>query len=243
MSYLTHSRNIHLEADPYEIGMELEFINPQKIHGKVGNFINFVTFSNEKENLRIGTEALLAIHFHGDQKWETPLDSIDGRIAFYGDFEHAPFSLKVSLEHISSHLADGTFGGSKGFDKILNHLEGYSREFLRCIFSYHTSLFTWYGGSSSIIHIAEPFELRNKYYTAFQLGQKIHFRILDIPFYMASDFQSKGELHYFVNMNHRIGLDHRLKIFMNFYKGFDTRGSYWKTKIQQLGFGISLPVF
>lgn len=237
-------------------------IEKNRFHGKIGNFIHLFSLEKEPTSVDAGIEAMMFGTFHGNGDWETPLDTIDGRIGGYLEFRHRRFQIKASFEHISAHLSDGRFRGSIPDDEKIrytsdtdenlyvieldDHFSGYSREFLKFLFSYEILNTTFYAGFLRTVHIPEPFQLRKRLGTSYQSGFETSLRVFHSPIslFLSSDFQWKKEHNLLLEKNVHLGFDLKgFRFFANYYDGFDPRGIYWDLKDQHVALGFSLPMF
>jgi len=184
----------------------------------------------------------------------------DERLAIFTDYVRDKLSVKLSLEHMSSHLADGIYGGLndvKTYDreyllKIENLLEGYSREFIKLIVGYQLPFVQVYAGLNQTLRIASPHELKGRSFLSPQLGHNTSIKLFKSPLsiFFSSDFQFLGEFSYDLNQNHYFGLGYHineraagvLRVFLNYFSGHDTRGPYWSRTREYLGVGISMPL-
>ena len=261
IGYFNQTRLTHAYSDPFEVSLSVVLQDRKNIRTKVGNFINLIHINKGERVFNFGIDALFIAHFHGKRDWSTPLDTVDGRIGFFGDYKLDRWSVKLSLEHISAHLADGVYGGfseEKAKDKqFMDHLTsllaGYSREFAKLMVSYAFSFARFYAGISQVLRIATPDHLKGQRFTNFQGGQEISMRVQPLPFsiFYASDFQFVDEFDYGLNQSHHVGLSfmrHSLfkdtfKVYLHYFNGHDIRGVYWGKRDRFLGLGLSMPLF
>ncbi len=204
--------------------------------------------------------------FHGEDDWETPLDSIDGRIGGYLEFSDRRFQTKASFEHISAHLSDGKFRGNIshsissdekarfGYDanenlyviQLAQNFSSYSREFIKFILSYKVFNTKLYLGLSRTIHIPEPSQLKSRHGPSYQAGFETTLKLFHFlpPFFISSDFQWKHEYSYLLEQHYLLGFDFKgFRPFASYYDGFDQRGIYWNLKDQYLALGLSFPMY
>lgn len=275
LRFFTHHRKQLFYSDPKEAALEFSMIEKNRFHGKIGNFIHLLSLEKEPipafagmtssagmTSFDAGIEAMMFGTFHGDGDWETPLDTIDGRIGGYLELRHRRFQMKASFEHISAHLSDGRFRGSvRDEEKIRytsdtdenlyvieldDHFSGYSREFLRFLLSYEILNTRFYAGFLRSVHIPEPFQLRKRLGTSYQSGFETSLRLFHFPFalFLSSDFQWKKEHSPFLEKNVHLGFDLKgFRFFTNYYDGFDQRGIYWDKRNRYIALGLSFPMF
>jgi hypothetical protein len=266
LRFFTHDRKQLLFGDPKEAALEFAILEKNRFRGKVGNFIHIVSLLKGPSSVDFGVDAMMIGAFHGEDDWETPLDSIDGRIGGYLEFSYDKrwrhFQTKASLEHVSAHLSDGKFRGSIpddekvrfGYDtyenlyaiELAQNFSGYSREFIKFILSYKVFNTKLYLGLSRTIHISEPSQLKSRYGPSYQAGFETTFKLLQyLPsFFISSDLQWKHEYNHLLEQNHLVGFDLKgFRPFANYYDGFDQRGIYWNLKDQHLALGLSFPMY
>lgn len=260
LHFFTHDRKQLLFGDPKESALEFAILEKNRFRGKVGNFIHIVSLLKGRLSVDFGVDAMMVGTFHGEDDWETPLDSIDGKIGGYLEFRNGRFQTKASFEHLSAHLSDGKFRGSisplppLSYDanenlyaiRLDENFSGYSREFLKFIVSYQLLNTQLYLGLSRTVHIPEPSELKSRYGPSYQAGFETTLKLSQYlpPFFISSDFQWKHEYNYLLEQNHHWGLNIKgFRPFVNYYEGFDQRGIYWNLKEQYLALGLSFPMY
>lgn len=265
LRFFTHDRKQLLFGDPKESALEFAILEKNRFRGKVGNFIHIVSLLKDRLSVDFGVDAMMIGTFHGEDDWETPLDSIDGKIGGYLEFRNGRFQTKASFEHLSAHLSDGKFKGSipplsqdekalLSYDanenlyaiRLDENFSNYSREFLKFIVSYKVLNTQLYLGLSRTVHIPEPSELKSRYGSSYQAGFETTLKLFHfpLPFFISSDFQWKHEHNYLLEQNHLLGLDFKgFRPFASYYEGFDQRGIYWNLKEQYLALGLSFPMY
>jgi hypothetical protein len=158
------------------------------------------------------------------------------------------WSTRVRYYHQSSHLGDEFLLGRPGFDRV-----NLSFEEVEAIISYDYKWARVYAGGGVLVH-REPVTLdRNRVQWGFELrGPSTRSRILG-DFYdklvvtpvLAADFKTFEELHWIVNTNVVGGLEwsktgsyRRLRIMVNYYRGYNPYGQFFAQKIETIGAGV-----
>jgi hypothetical protein len=158
------------------------------------------------------------------------------------------WSTRVRYYHQSSHVGDEFLLGRPGFNRV-----NLSFEEIEAIISYDYKWARVYAGGGVLVH-REPVTLdRNRVQWGFEVrGPSSRSRILR-GFYdklivtpvLAADFKTFEELHWIINTNvvgglewSRTGSYRRLRIMVNYYRGFNPYGQFFAQKIETVGAGV-----
>ncbi len=174
------------------------------------------------------------------------LINADYVIGFPLTFRKNDFSARLRLYHQSSHLGDEFLLGSPGLPRI-----NLSFEEMEFLMSYEWRYFRVYGGVGYLVR-REPELDRFRAQYGTELRWPIHRwfyeRFVPYPLFwvMGGDFKQYQQHDYDLDYSLKAGFvlvnnlsDRRLKIFLNFYNGFNPFGQFYDQELTSFGFEIN----
>jgi hypothetical protein len=164
-------------------------------------------------------------------------------------WRHGPFSIRARLYHQSSHLGD----------ELLIHNPSLAAQRINLSFEEIDSIVSWdfpwlrvYGGGGYLVH-REPDLERGKLQWGFEARRPEQpspvFRnmvegLMIVPL-IGADFKQIEQLGWNVNVNAvggvefaRAGSSRRLRLLLNYYRGYNPYGQFFNQKIELIGAGV-----
>ncbi len=219
--------------------------------GSVGFGENFGFYTRRRgcDGWQVGVLAGVFSQFNLDAS-STDLINADYVVGIPFSWRQNAWSTRIRLYHQSSHIGDEFLLGNPEFTRV-----NFSFEEVEAILSYDYRWARVYAGGGYLVH-REPATLdRNRVQWGLELRaptfaspvfKTVLPGLLIIPVFGA-DFKTFEELQWIINTNVVAGLEwsraggrRRLRMLVNYYRGFYPYGQFFNEKVESLGFGFYL---
>jgi hypothetical protein len=229
-------------ADPTEVQLSAGVLTRRdEFAGNIGYSLGLVQFNWPKlaAQFRIAADVLLVSKISAP---DFPVQSTDYSITLPFDIRRAPFSWRIEIGHLSSHLGDNF----NRINDIQDRLEAgqtywrakkYSKEFLRLFGSRALADLRAYGGciwdfhiASNVSEIDKPDRLAIQYgveWLAPHEGRTVY------P-YAGIDIKQKQEFSWHLDSNIQVGGvlqngdGRRVRLAVEFYRGYSSQGQFFR---------------
>ena len=224
--------------DPRELRTSLRKNNKKEIEADVGAYKSVVGWKGDVK----GASTVIHAGIEGDgyflmrkDQSKFPLYSSDGLIALYTEAARGSLTYQLRYTHISAHLSDGLFAVR---DRIT-----YTRETLSLRLAQQFELLRVYAGYHYLAHTLPELPRHSfqvGFYSIFSVGWK-HF----FPFF-GGDLKIRGaEEGMLYSVSTGLALlstmkSAPLRFTLNYLKGHDPRGQFYKEKTEKWTLGIDL---
>lgn len=237
-----------LVADPWETQASIFSINKYRFLGKIGNAIPLYRatwtppLAQEMEIVQLDLDLLSynLMRFRKEEGGGFDLDTSDTKFGLALNHKGKSWDHRLSLEHMSAHLADGQL-----WPTVKRSKQGYSREFLQFNISKNFTYGKPHLGIHYIFSNRHPEKYENKQFFNLQWGGEIFYPLSKIFSLMtAADWQAKQEYHFFISQSYFAGVrihgsyEAPVKAAFQYYTGYDPRGEFYNVKTHYWGFGL-----
>jgi hypothetical protein len=227
-----------IPSDPRDLKISLVKNSKHEIEASVGGYRSLMGWKGEIK----GETTVIHSGIEGDGYFlmrqegsKFPLHSSDGLIGLFAEGIRGLNMYQLRYTHISAHLSDGLFGVRQ---RIF-----YTRETLSLRFARQLGIFRVYGGYHFLMH-TEPKIPKSSLQTGFYTILPMHWQKLHPYFGADLKIRSKEEGTTFNliaggALVSSLGAP-PLRLAINYLKGHDPRGQFYKEKSEKWGFGLEM---
>lgn len=227
-----------LPSDPRDLKIALVKNSKKEIEASVGGYRSLVGWKGEIK----GRSTVIHAGIEGDgfflmrqEGSKFPLHSSDGLIGLYAEAIRGLTMYQMRYTHVSAHLSDGLFG--------LRQRIFYTRETLSLRIARQLDIFRVYAGYHFLVH-TEPKVPKSSAQLGFYTILPPHWKRLH-P-YFGADLKIRGEEEGTTfniiaggALVSSLGAP-PLRLAVNYTKGHDLRGQFFREKSEKWGFGLEM---
>jgi len=227
-----------LPSDPRDLKIGLVKNSKSELEANVGGYRSVAGWKGEVK----GAETVFHTGIEGQAYFimrqegvKFPLHSSDGVIGLYGEAIRGPWMYQLRFTHLSAHLSDGLYNVRERFV--------YTRETLSLRAARQLGYFRVYGGYHFLVH-TKPELPRHSAQLGFYSMLPWHWARLHPYFGADLRVRNRQEGTNFnliggVALVSSLGAP-PLRIGVNYLKGHDPRGQFFREKTEKVGFGFEM---
>lgn len=214
----------------------------------IGNSMDLLTIKNNGEIFSVGADLFTWTLLRQEENFYFPVDAIDYMFGLNFGFKtvvhNYSFGARLRLSHISAHFVDGHYDTIQQRWKDGRNPRVYSREFIELLGFYSLYNLRIYVGGTYLYHVDPP-EI-NK--VTLQTGLEYYLKdglSYNISPYIAADGTmaiKDNKRNFTLNAGIKFGHIERrgLRIFYQYYTGYDINGEYFDMRREYSSLGINL---
>ncbi|MFA5804344.1 MAG: DUF1207 domain-containing protein [Melioribacteraceae bacterium] len=223
-------------------------MNSNQLWLNIGNSMDLIRIKRDSEIFSIGADLFTWTLLKKEDNFRFPVDAVDYMFGLNFGFKTAvhnySFGGRIRLSHISAHFVDGHFDMDKQQWKDGRDPRVFSREFVEVLgfYSFHT--IRVYVGGTYLYHV-DPSEIGK---ATLQTGLEYYVKdalSYNISPYIAADGTMRTndkKRNFTFNAGIKFGkIEGRgLRIFYQYYNGYDINGEYFDVRREYSTLGINL---
>lgn len=223
-------------------------MNSNQLWLNIGNSMDLIRIKRDSEIFSIGADLFTWTLLKKEDNFRFPVDAVDYMFGLNFGFKTAvhnySFGGRIRLSHISAHFVDGHFDKDKQQWKDGMDPRVFSREFVEVLGFYSFNNIRVYLGGTYLYHV-EPSGIGK---ASVQAGLEYFMKdalSYNISPYIAADGTMKTndkKRNFTLNAGIKFGkIEGRgLRIFYQYYNGYDINGEYFDVKREHSTLGINL---
>ncbi|MBA4406198.1 DUF1207 domain-containing protein [bacterium] len=223
-------------------------VNSNQLWLNIGNSIDLVRIKHESEIFSVGADLFTWTFLKKEDNFRFPVDAIDYmfglNFGFKTEVHNYSFGARVRLSHISAHMVDGHYDAVQQQWKDGRNPLVYSREFVEVLGFYSFYNLRVYVGGTYLYHVDPP-EIGK---ANLQAGLEYYMKdalAYNLSPYIAADgtWRTRDNKRNFTfNTGVKFGkiAERGVRIFYQYYFGFDINGEYYDVRREYSALGINL---
>lgn len=241
----------HFSANHLEPRLGFIFkMNSNQLWLNIGNSMDLLRIKNNSEIFSIGADLFTWTLLRQEDNFHFPVDAIDYmfglNFGFKTQVDNYSFGARLRLSHISAHFVDGHYDAVQQKWKNGMNPRVFSREFVEVLAFYSFCNLRVYGGATYLYHVDPPWIGKTTLQTGVEYYMKDVISHKIFP-YLAADGTMRikdNKRNFTFNAGFKFGeIEGRgLRIFYQYYYGYDINGEYFDIRREYSSLGINLDI-
>ncbi|MFA7228240.1 MAG: DUF1207 domain-containing protein [Melioribacteraceae bacterium] len=222
--------------------------NSNQLWLNIGNSMDLLRIGNESETFSFGADLFTWTLLTREENFHFPVDAVDYMFGInFGYLRAAPhysYGGRIRISHISAHFVDGHFDGQLHQWKDGRNPRVYSREFVETLGFYTFADLRIYAGGTYLFHVDPAGAGKGILQTGFEYFLK-NAVVKNLSPYIAADGTlnaEEGKRNFTLHLGVKLGeiKGRGLRLFYQYYNGYDISGEYYDAKREYSAIGINL---